>query len=36
VLRTTTVSVVTSARRRARAPHGFSHLLAGLAAPAEA
>ena len=32
VLRTTTVSVVTSARRRARAPHGFSHLLAGLAA----
>ncbi len=36
VLRTTTVSVVTSARRRARAPHGFSHLLAGLAVPAEA
>jgi hypothetical protein len=36
ILRTTTVSVVTSARRRARAPHGFSHLLAGLAAPAEA
>ena len=34
VLRTTTVSVVTSARRRARAPHGFSHLLATLAAPA--
>jgi glycosyltransferase involved in cell wall biosynthesis len=33
VLRTTTVSVVTSARRRARAPHGFSHLLAALAAP---
>ncbi len=36
VLRTTTVSVVTSARRRARAPHGFSQLLAALAAPAEA
>jgi glycosyltransferase involved in cell wall biosynthesis len=36
VLRTTAVSVVTSARRHARAPHGFSHLLAGLAAPAEA
>ena len=36
VLRTTAVSVVTSARRRARAPHGFSQLLAGLAAPAEA
>ena len=36
VLRTTTVSVVTSARRRARAPHGFSHLLAGLATAAEA
>ena len=34
VLRTTTVSVVTSARRRARAPHGFSHLLSALAAPA--
>ena len=33
VLRTTTVSVVTSARRRARAPHGFSHLLSALAAP---
>ncbi len=35
VLRTTTVSVVTSARRRARAPHGFSHLLTTLAAPVE-
>jgi glycosyltransferase involved in cell wall biosynthesis len=35
VLRTTTVSVVTSARRRARAPHGFSHLLTTLSAPAE-
>jgi hypothetical protein len=34
VLRTTTVSVVTSARRRARAPHGFSHWLSALAAPA--
>jgi glycosyltransferase involved in cell wall biosynthesis len=33
VLRTTTVSVVTSARRRARAPHGFSHWLSALAAP---
>jgi glycosyltransferase involved in cell wall biosynthesis len=33
VLRTTTVSVVTSARRRARAPHGFSHLLSALGAP---
>jgi glycosyltransferase involved in cell wall biosynthesis len=33
VLRTTTVSVVTSARRRARAPHGFSHLLSALAGP---
>jgi hypothetical protein len=32
ILRTTKVSVVTSARRCARAPHGFSHLLAGLAA----
>jgi glycosyltransferase involved in cell wall biosynthesis len=32
ILRTTTVSVVTSARRCGRAPHGFSHLLAGLAA----
>jgi glycosyltransferase involved in cell wall biosynthesis len=31
VLRTTEVSVVTSARRRARAPHGFSHLLSTLA-----
>ncbi len=36
VLRTSTVSVVTSARRRARAPDGFSHLLAALAAPVEA
>jgi glycosyltransferase involved in cell wall biosynthesis len=36
VLRTTTVSVVTSARRRARAPHGFSQLLGSLAAPVEA
>jgi glycosyltransferase involved in cell wall biosynthesis len=36
VLRTSTVSVVTSARRRARAPDGFSHLLAALAVPAEA
>jgi glycosyltransferase involved in cell wall biosynthesis len=36
VLRTTTVSVVTSARRRARAPHGFSHLLTTLSAPAQA
>jgi hypothetical protein len=35
VLRTTTVSVVTSARRRARAPHGFSHLLTTLSGPAE-
>jgi glycosyltransferase involved in cell wall biosynthesis len=32
ILRTTGVSVVTSARRRARAPHGFSHLLSTLAA----
>jgi glycosyltransferase involved in cell wall biosynthesis len=32
VLRTTTVNVVTSARRRARAPRGFSHLLSTLAA----
>jgi len=32
ILRTTAVSVVTSARRRARAPHGFSHLLSALAA----
>ena len=32
VLRTTEVSVVTSARRRARAPLGFSHLLSTLAA----
>lgn len=32
ILRTTEVNVVTSARRRARAPHGFSHLLLGLAA----
>jgi glycosyltransferase involved in cell wall biosynthesis len=31
VLRTTQVNVVTSARRRARAPHGFSHLLSTLA-----
>ena len=30
VLRTTEVSVVTSARRRARAPLGFSHLLSAL------
>jgi len=36
VLRTTTVSVVTSARRRARAPHGFSQLLGSLAAAVEA
>jgi glycosyltransferase involved in cell wall biosynthesis len=32
VLRTTEVNVVTSARRHARAPHGFSHLLSTLAA----
>ena len=32
ILRTTTVSVVTSARRCARAPQGFSQLLSGLAA----
>jgi glycosyltransferase involved in cell wall biosynthesis len=32
ILRTTNVNVVTSARRRARAPHGFSHLLSTLAA----
>jgi glycosyltransferase involved in cell wall biosynthesis len=32
ILRTTKVNVVTSARRRARAPHGFSHLLSTLAA----
>jgi glycosyltransferase involved in cell wall biosynthesis len=32
ILRTTRVSVVTSARRRGRAPRGFSHLLATLAA----
>jgi glycosyltransferase involved in cell wall biosynthesis len=32
ILRTTAVTVTTSARRRARAPHGFSHLLAALAA----
>ena len=31
ILRTTTVSVVTSARRCARAPQGFSHLLSALA-----
>jgi glycosyltransferase involved in cell wall biosynthesis len=31
ILRTTGVSVVTSARRRARAPHGFSQLLSTLA-----
>jgi glycosyltransferase involved in cell wall biosynthesis len=31
ILRTTAVSVVTSARRHARAPHGFSHLLSTLA-----
>jgi hypothetical protein len=30
VLRTTRVSVVTSARRGARAPMGFSHLLSTL------
>ena len=36
VLRTTAVSVVTSARRRARAPHGFSQLLGSLAAAVEA
>ena len=35
ILRTTTVSVVTSARRCARAPQGFSHLLGALA-PAQA
>jgi glycosyltransferase involved in cell wall biosynthesis len=32
ILRTTKVTVVTSARRRARAPRGFSHLLSTLAA----
>jgi hypothetical protein len=32
ILRTTKVDVVTSARRLARAPHGFSHLLSTLAA----
>jgi len=32
ILRTRQVSVVTSARRHARAPHGFSHLLSTLAA----
>lgn len=32
VLRTPTVSVITSARREARAPHGFSHYLADLEA----
>ena len=32
ILRTTTVSVVTPARRCARAPQGFSQLLSGLAA----
>jgi glycosyltransferase involved in cell wall biosynthesis len=31
ILRTTDVMVLTSARRRARAPHGFSHLLSTLA-----
>ena len=31
ILRTTKVTVVTSARRRARAPRGFSHLLSTLA-----
>ena len=31
VLRTTEITVVTSARRHARAPHGFSHLLSTLA-----
>ena len=31
VLRTTEVNVVTSARRSARAPHGFSHLLSTMA-----
>lgn len=30
ILRTTEVSVLTSARRQARAPHGFSHLLSTL------
>lgn len=30
VLRTTEISVLTSARRQARAPHGFSHLLSTL------
>ena len=33
ILRTTEVNVVTSARRQARAPRGFGHLLATLAAP---
>ncbi|HEX4060350.1 MAG TPA: glycosyltransferase [Streptosporangiaceae bacterium] len=31
ILRTSDVTVATSARRQARAPHGFSHLLATLA-----
>ena len=31
ILRTTEVSVRTSARRYARAPHGFGHLLSTLA-----
>ena len=30
ILRTTEISVLTSARRQARAPHGFSHLLSTL------
>jgi hypothetical protein len=33
ILRTTEVSVVTSARRQARAPRGFGHLLSTLAVP---
>jgi len=33
ILRTTEVNVVTSARRQARAPRGFGHFLATLAAP---
>jgi hypothetical protein len=36
ILRTTTVNVVTSARRRARAPQGFSHLLSMLAERSQA
>jgi hypothetical protein len=30
ILGTTEISVLTSARRQARAPHGFSHLLSTL------